>query len=232
MSFISRREFMGLSLSALSALTLAACGGSSQSSSASSSSSSAPSDTSSAEAGHITASGTLTTPYDEGYSSGLHHATIVVKDYGTIKVELDADTAPVTVSNFAHLANQGFYDGLKFHRIMKDFMVQGGDPKGDGTGGSDVNIIGEFSANGKKNDIKHERGVISMARSSSNNSASSQFFIMHKTTASLDGQYAAFGHVTEGMDVVDKLAEVPATDDNGTVAEENKPIIESIKMDD
>lgn len=232
MSSINRREFMGLSLSALSALTLAACGGSSQSSSASSSSSSAPSDTSSAEAGHITASGTLTTPYDEGYSSGLHHATIVVKDYGTIKVELDADTAPVTVSNFAHLANQGFYDGLKFHRIMKDFMVQGGDPKGDGTGGSDVNIIGEFSANGKKNDIKHERGVISMARSSSNNSASSQFFIMHKTTASLDGQYAAFGHVTEGMDVVDKLAEVPATDDNGTVAEENKPIIESIKMDD
>jgi peptidyl-prolyl cis-trans isomerase B (cyclophilin B) len=232
MSSINRREFMGLSLSALSALTLAACGGSSQSSSASSSSSSTPSDTSSAEAGHITASGTLTTPYDEGYSSGLHHATIVVKDYGTIKVELDADTAPVTVSNFAHLANQGFYDGLKFHRIMKDFMVQGGDPKGDGTGGSDVNIIGEFSANGKKNDIKHERGVISMARSSSNNSASSQFFIMHKTTASLDGQYAAFGHVTEGMDVVDKLAEVPATDDNGTVAEENKPIIESIKMDD
>ena len=232
MSSINRREFMGLSLSALSALTLAACGGSSQSSSASSSSSSTPSDTSSAEAGHITASGTLTTPYDEGYSSGLHHATIVVKDYGTIKVELDADTAPVTVSNFAHLANQGFYDGLKFHRIMKDFMVQGGDPKGDGTGGSDVNIIGEFSANGKKNDIKHERGVISMARSSSNNSASSQFFIMHKTTASLDGQYAAFGHVTEGMDVVDKLAEVPATDDNGTVAEENKPVIESIKMDD
>lgn len=232
MSSINRREFMGLSLSALSALTLAACGGSSQSSSASSSSSSTSSDTSSAEAGHITASGTLTTPYDEGYSSGLHHATIVVKDYGTIKVELDADTAPVTVSNFAHLANQGFYDGLKFHRIMKDFMVQGGDPKGDGTGGSDVNIIGEFSANGKKNDIKHERGVISMARSSSNNSASSQFFIMHKTTASLDGQYAAFGHVTEGMDVVDKLAEVPATDDNGTVAEENKPIIESIKMDD
>ena len=232
MSSINRREFMGLSLSALSALTLAACGGSSQSSSASSSSSSTPSDTSSAEAGHITASGTLTTPYDEGYSSGLHHATIVVKDYGTIKVELDADTAPVTVSNFAHLANQGFYDGLKFHRIMKDFMVQGGDPKGDGTGGSDVNIIGEFSANGKKNDIKHERSVISMARSSSNNSASSQFFIMHKATASLDGQYAAFGHVTEGMDVVDKLAEVPATDDNGTVAEENKPIIESIKMDD
>jgi peptidyl-prolyl cis-trans isomerase B (cyclophilin B) len=130
------------------------------------------------------------------------------------------------------LANQGFYDGLKFHRIMKDFMVQGGDPKGDGTGGSDVNILGEFSANGKQNDIKHERGVISMARSSSNNSASSQFFIMHKTTASLDGQYAAFGHVTEGMDVVDKLAEVPAIDDNGTVAEENKPIIESIKMDD
>jgi peptidyl-prolyl cis-trans isomerase B (cyclophilin B) len=229
---------MGLSLSALSALTLAACGGSGQSSSvsssssATSSSSSTSSESSSAGAGRVTAAGTLITPYDEGYSSGLHHATIVVKDYGTIKVELDADTAPITVSNFAHLVNQGFYDGLKFHRIMKDFMVQGGDPKGDGTGGSDVNILGEFSANGKQNDIKHERGVISMARSSSNNSASSQFFIMHKTTASLDGQYAAFGHVTEGMDVVDKLAEVPATDNNGTVAEENKPIIESIKMDD
>ena len=238
MSFISRREFMGLSLSALSALTLAACGGSGQSSSvsssssATSSSSSTSSESSSAGAGRVTAAGTLITPYDEGYNSGLHHATIVVKDYGTIKVELDADTAPITVSNFAHLVNQGFYDGLKFHRIMKDFMVQGGDPKGDGTGGSDVNILGEFSANGKQNDIKHERGVISMARSSSSNSASSQFFIMHQTTSSLDGQYAAFGHVTEGMDVVDKLAEVPAIDDNGTVAEENKPIIESIKMDD
>ena len=232
MSLIDRRKFVGFSLSALSALTLAACGGSGQSTSASGSTSSSSSKSSSAEAGHITASGTLTTPYDEGYNSGLHHATIVVKDYGTIKVELDADTAPITVSNFAHLVNQGFYDGLKFHRIIKDFMVQGGDPKGNGTGGNDVNIIGEFSANGKKNDIKHERGVISMARSSSNNSASSQFFIMHKTTESLDGQYAAFGHVTEGMDVVDKLAEVPVTDSNGTVADENKPIIESIKMDD
>lgn len=234
MPIINRRSFLGLSLSALSAFAIAGCGGNTNSTSANSTSTDNASakETLTTESGHITASGTLTTPYDEGFDTGTHHATIVVKDYGTIKVELDADTAPITVSNFAHLVNEGFYDGLTFHRIIKGFMIQGGDPKGNGTGGSDVNIIGEFLSNGKPNAIKHERGVISMARSQDNNSASSQFFIMHDVAESLDNQYAAFGHVTEGMDVVDKIAEVPVQDSNGTVAKADQPVIESIKMDD
>ena len=235
MSTMNRRTFLGLAAGALGSAALVACGGqqgTQASASSSSSSSSSSGASSSSEAGHISAAGTLTTPYDEGYSTGKHHATIKVKDFGTIKVELDADTAPITVSNFAHLANAGFYNGLTFHRIIKDFMVQGGDPNGDGSGGSDVNILGEFSANGKKNDIKHERGVISMARSQANNSASSQFFIVHKDSNHLDGQYAGFGHVTEGMEVVDKISEVPVQDKNGTVAPANQPVIESIAMDD
>lgn len=165
--------------------------------------------------------------------TGKHHVEIAVKDKGVIAVELDADTAPITVTNFVELANSGFYDGLTFHRIIEGFMIQGGDPKGNGTGGSDKNIKGEFAANGIKNDISHERGVISMARSSAYNSASSQFFIMHKTSTHLDGQYAAFGHVTSGMDIVDDLAEnTPVSDSNGTVLKANQPVIESIKVID
>lgn len=165
--------------------------------------------------------------------TGKHHVEITVKDKGVIAVELDADTAPITVTNFVELANSGFYDGLTFHRIIEGFMIQGGDPKGNGTGGSDKNIKGEFAANGIKNDISHERGVISMARSSAYNSASSQFFIMHKTSTHLDGQYAAFGHVTSGMDIVDDLAEnTPVSDSNGTVLKANQPVIESIKVID
>ena len=232
MQNIDRRAFVGLAASALSAVALVACGGPAQSGGAPASSSSSTSSSSQAEAGHVTASGTLTTPYDEGYSTGKHHATIKVKDFGTIKVELDADTAPITVSNFAHLVNSGFYNGLTFHRIIKGFMVQGGDPKSDGSGGNDVKIIGEFESNGKKNDIKHERGVISMARAQANNSASSQFFIVHEDSNHLDGQYAAFGHVTEGIEVVDKLAEVPAEEGSGAVAKKDQPVIESITMDD
>lgn len=222
---INRRSFIGLSFSAL---FLAACGGT-------------PSQTTQTEpkaegqneqaAGTIV-DGVLVTPYDEGYSSGKHHATIEVEGYGIIKLELNATNTPITVSNFAHLANQGFYDGLTFHRIIKDFMVQGGDPKGNGTGGADTNIKGEFSANGVVNAIQHKRGVISMARSSANDSGSSQFFIMQEDKASLDGQYAAFGKVTEGIEVIDKLAEVPVEDSNGTVAPQNQPKIVSIKMDD
>lgn len=166
-------------------------------------------------------------------ASGTHHAVIKVKNYGNISVELYADTAPITVNNFIELANSGFYDGLTFHRIIKGFMIQGGDPNGNGTGGSSKTIKGEFSANGVENDLKHERGVISMARSSAYDSASSQFFIMHKTTSSLDGSYAAFGRVTDGMDVVDKIAEnTPVTDNNGTVAAADQPIIETIKIID
>lgn len=165
--------------------------------------------------------------------TGKHHVEIKVKKYGTISVELDADVAPITVTNFVNLAKDGFYDGLTFHRIISGFMIQGGDPLGNGTGGSDQNIKGEFSANGVENNLKHVRGTISMARSQDNDSASSQFFIMHEDAESLDGQYAAFGTVTDGMDIVDKICEdTPVTDDNGTVEAEDQPVIKSIKVID
>lgn len=170
---------------------------------------------------------------NEDLLSGNHHAVIDVKDYGVIKVELNADEAPITVTNFVKLAKDGFYDGLTFHRIINGFMIQGGDPEGNGTGGSDKTIKGEFSENGVNNVLKHTRGAISMARSQDYDSASSQFFIMHETNASLDGQYAAFGYVYEGMDVVDKIAtSVPVTDNNGTVEAQNQPVINSIKITD
>lgn len=238
MSNMGRREFVGLSLSALGALGLAACGGGTQTSEdtgvteGSAEPTTAEKDDAAAEEPGKVENGVLVTPYDEGFSSGIHHATIEVEDYGTIKVEMNATNAPITVSNFAHLANASFYDGLTFHRIIKGFMVQGGDPNGNGTGGADHDIKGEFSANGITNAIQHKRGVVSMARSSFNDSGSSQFFIMQEDNDSLDGQYAAFGRVTEGMDVVDALAEVPVEDSNGTVAPENQPKITRITMDD
>jgi len=123
-----------------------------------------------------------------------------------IKLELYPDKAPITVENFLKLVKEGFYDGLIFHRVIEGFMIQGGDPTGTGTGGSKEKIKGEFLANGVANDLKHERGVISMARSRANDSASSQFFIMHKDAPHLDGSYAAFGRVVEGMDAVDEIA--------------------------
>ena len=133
---------------------------------------------------------------------------IEVKGFGTIMVELDKEAAPKTVENFEKLVSEGFYDGLTFHRIIKGFMIQGGDPLGNGTGGPKEKIKGEFKANGwDKNDIRHERGVISMARAMDPNSAGSQFFIMHKDAPHLDGQYAAFGKVIEGMDAVDEIAQ-------------------------
>lgn len=165
--------------------------------------------------------------------AGKHHVEINVKDYGTIKVELDGDVAPITVENFLKLAGEGFYDGLTFHRIISGFMIQGGDPKGNGTGGSDENIKGEFSQNGVENNISHVRGTISMARSSAMDSASSQFFIVHQDSPHLDGQYAGFGTVTEGMEVVDQICEdTPVTDSNGTVSSKDQPVIESIKVID
>ncbi len=176
---------------------------------------------------------TLTQPLDNGYNAGIHHATIEVENYGTIELELNASNTPITVSNFADLANQGFYDGLTFHRVIKGFMIQGGDPKGNGTGGSARTIKGEFSTNGVTNAIMHKRGVISMARSSKNDSASSQFFIMHQDNSTLDGKYAAFGKVTSGIEVVDAIAEnTPAEDNNGTVSADKQPKITSIKMVD
>jgi len=165
--------------------------------------------------------------------SGLHHVEIDVKNYGKIKLELDADTAPITVANFIKLANEGFYNGLTFHRIIDGFMIQGGDPLGNGTGGSAENIKGEFDLNGVKNKISHVRGVISMARASAYNSASSQFFIVHEDSTFLDGQYASFGKVTEGIEIVDKICEdIQVEDNNGTVLRKNQPIIEKITIDD
>ena len=176
--------------------------------------------------------GTLEEPVDNAYKSGKHHATMTVKDFGTIKLELNADVAPITVSNFCQLVSDGFYNGLTFHRIIDGFMIQGGDPKGDGTGGTDHTIKGEFIKNGVQNVLQHKRGVISMARSKAYDSASSQFFIMQADNDSLDGLYAAFGKVTEGMEVVDTIAKVPVTDSNGTVEKDKQPQIESISMDD
>ena len=156
-------------------------------------------------------------------------ATIEVQDYGTIKIELYPDQAPNTVTNFIALANRGFYNGLTFHRIISGFMIQGGDPLGDGTGGSDNKIKGEFADNGIENNLSHKRGAISMARSSNNNSASSQFFIVHKDSTYLDGKYACFGYVTDGMEIVDKICkDIKPVDDNGKVNKENQPVIEKI----
>ena len=132
---------------------------------------------------------------------------ITVKDFGTMTAELYPDMAPKTVENFLGLVKKGFYDGLIFHRVIAGFMIQGGDPTGTGMGGAAEKIKGEFAANGVPNPIKHKRGVISMARSSMPNSASSQFFIMHQDAPHLDGSYAAFGHVTSGIEVVDEIAE-------------------------
>lgn len=161
--------------------------------------------------------------------SGKHHIVISVRDYGDISVELDADTAPITVTNFVSLVKDGFYNGLTFHRIISGFMIQGGDPLGDGTGGSDNKIKGEFADNGIENNLSHKRGAISMARSSNNNSASSQFFIVHKDSTYLDGKYACFGYVTDGMEIVDKICkDIKPVDDNGKVNKENQPVIEKI----
>ncbi len=169
----------------------------------------------------------------EDLLSGKHHVEITIKDMGVIYVELDADAAPITVTNFVKLAEEGFYDGLTFHRIMAGFMIQGGDPEGTGMGGSDNPITGEFASNGIDNPLSHTRGAISMARTNKPNSASSQFFIVHEDSLFLDGEYAAFGYVTEGMDIVDTICETTTGQDaNSIVPEENRPVIECIKVVD
>ena len=147
--------------------------------------------------------------------------TIEMEDGGVIKAELYPDIAPITVENFLSLAEKGFYDGLIFHRVISGFMIQGGDPTGTGMGGPGHTIKGEFRANGVVNNIRHERGVLSMARSMMPNSAGSQFFIMHKTSPHLDGQYAAFGRVIEGIEVVDRIASAK-TDRNDRPINEQK----------
>lgn len=174
----------------------------------------------------------ITKPVIELDDEATYYADIDIKNHGTITVELDQSMAPVTVSNFINLSNKGFYDGLTFHRIIEGFMMQGGDPEGNGTGGAENDIIGEFSENGHNNTISHKRGVISMARATDPNSASSQFFIVHEDNPeSLDGKYAAFGHVTKGMDIVDTICEsAKPTDGNGTISAADQPIINSIKI--
>ncbi len=158
---------------------------------------------------------------------------IAVKDYGEIECDLYPDIAPLTVANFLSLVDSGFYDGLTFHRVISGFMIQGGDPKGNGTGGSGTAVKGEFKANGVDNPLSHTRGVMSMARANDYNSASSQFFIMHADASYLDGMYAAFGAVTKGMEVVDAICKnTPVQDSNGTVAAADQPVIESIRRID
>lgn len=169
--------------------------------------------------------------YVEADPNLTYYADIDIKDYGMITVQLDQSAAPKTVGNFISLAQSGFYDGLTFHRIIEGFMMQGGDPEGNGTGGAEKTVVGEFSANGHNNPISHKRGVISMARANDPNSASSQFFIVHQDSEdSLDGKYAAFGHVISGMEVVDKICETVPQGYNGAVAEADKPVIKSITI--
>ena len=166
--------------------------------------------------------------------AGKHHVEIEVADYGTISVELDANAAPITVENFLKLANEGFYDGLTFHRIMLGFMMQGGDPEGTGMGGSDETIKGEFSANGVSNPLSHTRGAISMARNGySMDSASSQFFIVQEDSLFLDGQYACFGYVTDGMDIVDAICkDAKPVDDDGKILPDEQPVITAVRVID
>ncbi|MBR1877010.1 MAG: peptidylprolyl isomerase [Lachnospiraceae bacterium] len=154
-----------------------------------------------------------------------YRVTIKMKDGGEMKGELYPDIAPITVENFKKLADEGFYDGLIFHRVISGFMIQGGDPDGTGMGGPGYSIKGEFELNGVKNDLLHERGVLSMARAADPDSAGSQFFVMHKTSPHLDGSYAAFGKILEGLDVLDRIAETE-TDYNDRPLKEQ--VIETI----
>ena len=161
----------------------------------------------------------------------VYYADIVIRDYGTVTVKLDQSQAPITCENFVKLAQSGFYDGLTFHRIMDGFMMQGGDPNGNGSGGSGENIVGEFIKNGYENTLSHTRGTISMARAKAYDSASSQFFIVQEDSVSLDRLYAAFGVVTEGMDVVDAVCkDAKPTDNNGTIPKNAQPVIERITI--
>ena len=173
----------------------------------------------------------LSMPKSEKKNVGNYTVDLEIQDYGNITMELDGSAAPETVENFVTLAKDGFYDGLTFHRIMEGFMMQGGDPLGNGTGGSETKIKGEFAANGVENNLSHTRGAVSMARSMDYNSASSQFFIVHQDSTFLDGQYAVFGYVTEGMDVVDAVCEAAEpTDDNGTIEAEKQPVITAVTV--
>ena len=165
--------------------------------------------------------------------SGKHHVEMDMGDLGVIKLELDADQAPISVTNFIELAKKGLYNGLTFHRIIAGSLIQGGDPNGNGTGGPGYRIKGEFTANGVENNISHVRGAISMARTQDLDGGGCQFFIMDNDYTDFDGQYAAFGNVTEGMEIVDKICtETQIEDSNGSVAAENQPVIKEIRVID
>ena len=160
------------------------------------------------------------------------YADIEVQDYGTITIALNEDAAPITVDNFVSLAKNGFYDGLTFYRVIEGFMIQGGDPNADGTGGSGRTIFGEFLANGYENELSHTRGAISMFRTDEDyNSASSQFFIVHQDSVYLDGQYAVFGYVVSGIEIMDTICEtVQPSDSNGSVKPDDQPVISTIRI--
>lgn len=223
-----RKKLLGIFLVAVMAVSFAGCGSDDGKNTSADSGKESGSAQESEEAG--TSEAQTVDP------AGKHHVEIAVKDFGTISVELDGDVAPITVENFLKLAGDGFYDGLTFHRVVSGFMIQGGDPLGTGKGGSDENIKGEFSENGVENNLSHTRGAISMARANPMDSASSQFFIVHEDSTFLDGKYACFGYVTEGIEVVDAICDaIPETaflDSIGTVEKESQPVIESVKVID
>lgn len=229
-----KKRWMSILLAAVLAVSLAACGNGGDSRTESSVDGTQP--TESADGDGQTESGD-SQGGQAAEGTGKHHVEITVKDYGTISVELDGDAAPITVENFLKLAGDGFYDGLTFHRIDPGFVIQGGDPLGNGRGGSDEQIKGEFTVNGVENNLSHTRGAISMARAADFDSASSQFFIVHADSTFLDGQYACFGYVTEGMEVVDAICDsitedAVIPDSNNTIVSESQPVIESIKVID
>ena len=177
--------------------------------------------------------GPLKTYSDKELLSGLHHVEMDIEGKGTINLELDADAAPITVTNFIELAESGYYDGITFHRVLTGALIQGGSPAGDGLGGGNFRIKGEFAANGVENNISHTRGTISMARAAAADSGSTQFFIMAADQLAYDGQYAGFGHVTSGMEIVDDICmNVPVQDSNGTVAAEDQPVITAVRVID
>ena len=166
--------------------------------------------------------------------TGLHHVEIEIEGYGTIAAELDADAAPKSVTRFVSAAEDGFYNGKKFHRIIEGFMMQGGAMKTKDEASKYPAIYGEFSSNGFNNPIKHERGVLSMARTDKPNSATTQFFIVHQDYPSLDGNYAAFGHVTSGIEIVDKICDANNIPEgaNGAIAEDDQPVIKEVRVID
>lgn len=221
------KKTLSMTLCAALLLVLAACGGGSSAPTAAPASPSPAAEVTDPTPAPAEATAAENTPA----AGELHHVEMEIADYGVITLELDSAAAPATVENFLKLAGDGFYDGLTFHRVMAGFMMQGGDPEGTGYGGSDETIPGEFAQNGWDNPISHVRGVISMARSNDPDSASSQFFIVHQDSTFLDGQYAAFGRVTQGMEVVDAVCDAAQPiDDNGTIPAEEQPVITSVTV--